>query len=127
MEQTSTSSNSHDLDGNLCAICTSTSTEKLVNVGLKGKQKLKEVSLERGDHKFVQLDISNEVFVHNSCRSQYTHPINVKAYKRKKEDEKNTSFSPTKRKLRSSSTSSMNCSSEEELNVSSNFDWEENC
>lgn len=71
MEQASTSSNSHDLvDDNLCAICTSTSTEKLVNVGLKGKQKLKEVSLEIGDRKFVQFDISNEVFVHHSCRSQ---------------------------------------------------------
>lgn len=125
MEQASGSSSSHDLDGNLCAICTSTSTEKLVNVGSKGKKKLKEVSLERGDRKFAQLDISNEVFVHHSCRSHYTHPTNVQAYKRKKEDEKNTSFSPPKRKLRRSS--STDCNEEEDLDVSNTFDWEENC
>lgn len=86
MEQASGSSSSPNLDGNLCAICTSASTEKLVNVGSKGKKKLKEVSLERGDLKFAQLDISNVlvVFVHHSCRSHYTHPTNVQSYKRKK-------------------------------------------
>lgn len=92
MEQASGSSSSHDSDGNLCAICTSTSTEKLVNVGLKGKRKLKDVSLERGDRKFAKLDFSNEVFVHQSCRSHYTHPTNIQAYKRRKQDEKNTSL-----------------------------------
>lgn len=41
MEQASGSSSSPNLDGNLCAICTSASTEKLVNVGSKGKKKIK--------------------------------------------------------------------------------------
>lgn len=118
-------SSSHDLEGNVCAICTSAGTEKLVNVTLKSKKKLKEVSLERGDLLFAQLDISNEVFVHNSCRSRYTHPINVQSYKRNKEDEQNTSFSPPKRKLRRSS--STDCTDAENLNVSNTFDWEENC
>ncbi|XP_046409257.1 uncharacterized protein LOC124174204 [Ischnura elegans] len=125
MEQASGSISTYDSYGKLCAICTSRGDEKLFNVGLKGKKKLKEVSHERGDLKFAKLNFWKELFIHNSCRSQYTHPHNVQAFKRKKEEAKIPSFSPPKRKLRKSM--SMCCDDVEDINTCSNFDWEENC
>lgn len=123
MEQASASSSTNELDGEMCDICTSRTVEKLVNVSVKGKKKLKDVWIERGDHKFAKLDFSKPVFVHNSCRSRYTHPINIEAVKRKKEVQQNVFASPPKRKLRRSTSSD----GAEVLNVSGTFDWEENC
>lgn len=118
MEQPSTSSSTHDL----CDICDSRSDVKLVNVSVKGKKKSKEVSIQRGDRKFVNLDFAKPVFVHVSCRSHYTHPINVDATKRK--IQQNTCISPPKRKLRRSIDSDEFI---EVLNVRGTFDWEKNC
>lgn len=72
------------------------------NIGLKGKKKLKSVSIERGDKKIATLELSADVHLHVSCRQNYTHTKNVEAAKRKVEASKNTNISPPKRKLRRS-------------------------
>lgn len=125
MDSQSTSSSADDTDVNLCRICTSntteTDTERVVNVGLKGKETLKKISSERRDNLFTTLNLSESLFVHASCRSNYINKINVAAAKRKAQVENAVKLSPVKRKLRKSSSSS------DASNLSNTFDWEGNC
>lgn len=88
MDQPSTSSSTDDTDVNFCRICNSDKKiERLVNVGFKGKETLKKISSERSDNLFTTITTSNIVFVHVYCRSAYVNKINVKAAKRKAQDE----------------------------------------
>ena len=100
MDSQSTSSSADDTDVNLCRICTSNTTERVVNVGLKGKETLKKISSERCDNLFTTLNLSESLFVHASCRSNYINKINVAAAKRKAQVENAVKLSPVKRKLR---------------------------
>lgn len=89
----------------------------LFTLTAKGKEGLKAASKERRDKLFSNMDNSKTVYIHHSCRSNYVHKINVQAA-RKRADAKD-SLSPTKKKLRRSSSSS---------DVSGTFfDWDKNC
>lgn len=99
-----------------CSICNEDTEERLVKIGLKGKDTLKSASVERRDKKFATLDLSKDLHIHASCRSRYTHVKNIESAKRQAESSPN--ISPTKRKLRRSDSS---------LDNIETFNWQENC
>lgn len=121
MDEPSTSS-STDTEEKLCKICSSNTSEKLVLVTSKGKEGLKAASKERRDKLFSNMDDSKIVYVHHSCRNNYAHKINGQAA-RKRADAKD-SLSPTKKKLRSSSSS---VGSASDVVSGTFFDWHKNC
>lgn len=98
-------------------------SERLVKVGVKGKRTLKQSSIERLDNLFANLDFSNEVFIHESCRCEYIKKSNVEAAKRRAESLRTENISPVKRKLRKSSSSS----TLDESFDNSDFKWDINC
>lgn len=120
MDIPSTSSSSNDAEENLCCICASKIPEKLVNVGVKGKETLQKVSVERCDNLFAELDFSKAIFVHGTCRSNYINKISIEAAKKRALAGTSSNISPVKRKLRRSSSTSTD-------NLSDTFNWEENC
>lgn len=126
MDQPSTSNGNVDSVANVCQICFLNTDEKLVNVTDKGKESLKNSSIERGDKLFAKVDFSKTVQVHVSCRRDYTHRKNIQAAKRKNEEQQALNVSPVKRKLRRSSES-LNLDSSSELNVTEAFNWKDNC
>lgn len=97
MDQASSSTGDTNMK---CGICNEDTNERLVNIGSKGKNTLKSVSIERGDKKFATLVLSKDLHLHASCRSRYTHAKNVGSAKRMSESR--TNISPMKRKLRKS-------------------------
>lgn len=124
MDQPSTSRGTDNPGANECSICFSQTYEQLVNVSTaKGKETLKNTSIERGDDLFVNIDFDKNVWVHASCRKDYTHKKNISSAKRKIELRKSLSISPVKRKFRRSFNSS---SSELSANETT-FNWKEDC
>lgn len=117
------SSSSDVTEENVCAICNSKTPERLVKVGAKGKRTLKQSSIERHDNLFADLDFSNEVLIHESCRCEYIKKSNVEAAKRRAESLRTANVSPVKRKLRKSSSSS---TLDDSLD-NSDFKWHINC
>lgn len=116
MDEPSTSSSSNDTEEKFCEICLLNTSERLVLVTSKGKEGLKAASKERLDKLFTNMDNSKTVYVHHTCRSNYVHKGNIAA-SAKRAAVKN-SVSPTKKKLRRSSSSSLNATL---------FDWDKNC
>lgn len=114
MQQPSTSSSSDNID-RLCSICQLSRAEKLQNVGCKGKATLKRVSIDRNDNLFSKLLDSDVIFVHPTCRNNFTNKINIAAAKRKIQSP--SQVSPVKRKLRRSSS----CSRAETQNSDDSF------
>lgn len=120
MDQPSTSSSTTDTENALCGICNKNALEKLVLVSPRGKETLKNASIERQDNLFSNLKTSHSLMVHASCRSDYVHKHNVEAAKRKAELQKSSNVSPVKRKLRKTSLSSSVASDMKK------FDWKKN-
>lgn len=119
MDEASTSSST---DEKLCRICSLNTSEKLVLVTSKGKDSLKAASKERRDKLFSNIDNSENVYVHHTCRVAYIHKENVDVA-RKRANAKDT-LSPTKKKLRRSSSSSVESASDVSTTF---FDWGRNC
>lgn len=107
----------------LCVICDKKTLERIVKVGAKGKKTLKQSSVERHDSLFADLDFSNEIFIHESCRCEYIKQSNIEAAKRRAEALCTENISPVKRKLRRSSSSS---TVDDSINQS-DFEWDNNC
>lgn len=125
MDTPSTSFSTDDGDVNFCRICTSNTHERVVLVGLKGKETLKKSSAARHDNLFTDLDLKEKIFVHSTCRSNYINKINVEAAKRKVQTLSNEKMSPVKRKLRKSR---LNLSVDnEDVKDEDYFNWDENC
>lgn len=115
MDTSMSGTSTADSDIRICYICKRCTTEKLVNVGSKGKATLQKASIERQDDIFRNITNLESILVHASCRADYVHRHNIEAAKRKTQLE----MSPVKRKLRKSS-----CSSLESVEA---FDWITNC
>lgn len=60
--------------GVICTIFSEETDELLINViTAKGKDSLKNASIERADKLFSKLDFSKTLFVPASCKRDYTH------------------------------------------------------
>lgn len=123
MDQPSTSRGIDCSEASECSICFSVTDEQLVNVSTaKGKEALKKASIERGYGLFANLDFDKNLWVHASCRKEYTHKKNISSAKRKVKQQKSFNISPVKRKLRRSLNSSSELSAGEDA-----FNWTEDC
>lgn len=122
MDEPSTSGSTNH-SNKKCSICYSDTHEKVIEVKTpKGKESVKNSSIERHDNLLSNINIQEPLFVHSSCRKDYVNVKKTSTAKRQYEERKSLSISPPKRKLRKSCESIY--SSNENIAV---FEWKEQC
>lgn len=95
-------------ESELCPICDEKLfTKETVNIGVKGLITLTNVSKRLQDGKLKKWEEKNEITAHKDCRKDYIREQSIKAKERKRDAEKlqaskSTSFSPVKKRLKSS-------------------------